>query len=469
MFSMIAATGASDGILGVFQGLDTLIYQFQSGDLKVAFGRIGLIVLGLLMIYLGRKGVLEALLMIPMGLGMIAVNAGMLWMPGPDFDKMHDPVPCIVPAGIPQNLSAEALHEKVITEVGKARPVMTDEIQTLLVKPTGNFDTVSGVAGLMGWLQINCMQPIYTFTFSNGLIACFVFMGIGSLLDIGYVLARPLQSMFVALCAEAGTILTLPIAMVFGLPITKAASVAMVGCADGPMVLFTALQLSPSIFAPITVVAYLYLGLCYGGYPYILKWLIPERLRALPAIPDTTVELSSHEKLAFAVLANLVLCFLFPVAAPLLLSLFLGIATREGDLEDFHKLLSGPVLYFSTLMLGLLLGLLCDANVMLSDEVMIILALGILALLISGLGGIAGGYLMYFFTGGKFNPVIGIAGVSCVPTCAKVAQKTVTKANPGANIMPQALGVNISGVITSAIICGIYVSLFKKFFMVIGG
>lgn len=483
LYSMLAnaATSAeSTDLLDVFQGLNTLITQFQEGDLKIAFGRIGLVLLGTLMIYLGRKGVLEGLLMIPMGLGMIAVNAGMMVMPGPDFDNMHiqsQPSAVVLPADLQ---SAAAITDAImghstisslskvtpsILEVGEARPVMKTEIQTLLIKPTGNFDTVSGVTALMGWLQINCMQPIYTFTFSNGLIACFVFMGIGALLDVGYVLARPFQSMFVALCAEAGTILTLPIAMACGLPITQAASVAMVGCADGPMVLFTALQLSPSLFAPITVVAYLYLGLCYGGYPYILKWLIPAKLRALPTIPDVTVELSSSEKLAFVVLANFVLCFLFPVAAPLFLSLFIGIATKEAELKDFHDLLSGPVLYFSTLILGLLLGLLCDANVMLSDEVMVILGLGILALLISGLGGIGGGYLMYFLSGRKFNPVIGIAGVSCVPTCAKVAQKTISKANPGVNAMPQALGINISGVITSAIICGIYVALLKKFFL----
>lgn len=457
---------ANVNILDIFQGPATLVDQLSAGEYVFGFGRIGLILLGFLMIYLGRKGVLEGLLMIPMGLGMIAVNAGNLILP------VHTPVMAVDDAKMLTELQKDdpnaVLPEMPYVSVEQLKylkPVMeTTEIGNMMVRTDVETETLGGVTAVMNWLQIYCFQPIYVFTFANGLIACFIFMGIGALLDVGYVLARPFQSMFVALCAEAGTILTLPIIMALSdMPVTYAASIAMVGCADGPMVLFTSLQLAKEIFAPLTVVAYLYLGLCYGGYPYLLKWLIPERLRALPAIPDITVELTSSEKLAFAVLACFVLCFLLPVASPLLLSLFLGIAVKEAELKDFHDLLAGPVLYFSTLILGLILGTLCGANVMFSSEVMVILIFGILSLLISGLGGIAGGYIMYFFTGGKFNPVIGIAGVSCVPTNAKVAQKCVSKANPAANIMPQALGVNISGVITSAIICGIYVALLKQF------
>ena len=112
-------------------------------------------------------------------------------------------------------------------------------------------------------------------------------------------------------------------------------------------------------------------------------------------------------------------------------------------------------------MLGLLLGVLCDAHTIMNPKVLPLLLLGILALLLSGVGGLLGGYIMYFITGGKYNPVIGIAAVSCVPSTAKVAQKCVSKVNPGAIIMPYALGANICGVITTAIITAIYMSLIK--------
>jgi oxaloacetate decarboxylase beta subunit len=115
------------------------------------------------------------------------------------------------------------------------------------------------------------------------------------------------------------------------------------------------------------------------------------------------------------------------------------------------------------MFLGLMLGILCDANTIMDPKILPLLLLGCLALLLSGVGGLLGGYFMYFVSGGKVNPVVGIAGVSCVPTTAKVAQKVVSKDNPHAVIMPAALGANISGVITTAIIAGIFCSLLAKF------
>ncbi len=400
--------------LDLFQGINTLVQGFST-DPKIAFGRIFLMVLGVVLLYLGRKGVLEALLMIPMGLGMATVNAGVM------FFSAYDPA---------TGMNFAAGHVQQLPG-------------TLFVAPLA-----SNTDALVNILQIDWLQPIYTFMFSNGLIACFVFMGIGTLLDVGFVMARPFQSMIIALFAELGTVFVFPIAVAMGLNPGQAAAVATIGGADGPMVLFTSLQLARDLFVPITVVAYLYLGLTYGGYPYLIKLLIPAKLRALPMPVEKTRTITSNEKLIFAVIACILLSLLFPVASPLLLSLFVGVVIRESNLPNFYELFSNTVLYGSTFFLGLLLGVLCEANTILNPVVLKLLVLGILALLISGIGGILGGYAMYFWSGKKYNPVIGIAGVSCVPTTAKVAQKSV---GPGVIILPHALGANISGVITSAI------------------
>jgi len=364
------------------------------------WGRIFLMLLGFLLIYLGAKEVLEPLLMIPMGLGMSAINAGVMFLEG-----------------------------------GKAGTLFIDP---LMSNPTD----------LVNIMQVNWLQPIYTLTFSNGLIACFVFMGIGVLLDVGYVMARPFQSMFIALFAELGTIVVFPIAVWLGMTPREAASVATIGGADGPMVLFTSLILAKDLFVPITVVGYLYLGLTYGGYPYLIKWLVPERIRGISMATDRGPKISRAQKLIFAVVTCTLLCLLFPVAAPLFFSLFVGVAVRESGIESFTKLLSETFLYGATFFLGLTLGVLCEASTLLDPVVLKLLLLGMLALLISALGGLAGGYILYFTSGGKFNPIIGIAGVSCVPTTAKV-------------ILPQALGANISGVITTAIIAAVYVSVLR--------
>lgn len=395
--------------LSIFQGLATL----SDSEPKIMIGRIFLMCLGVLLIYLGKKGVLEALLMVPMGLGMATVNAAVLFLDNGQMGTLF------------------------------LDPLITDTEQ------------------LMTTLQINWLQPIYTLTFSNGLIACLVFMGIGVLLDVGFVMARPFTSMFIALCAEIGTVITLPLAVWMGLSVQDAAATATIGGADGPMILFTALILSEDLFVPITVVAYLYLGLTYGGYPWLIKLMVPRHIRGMKMPVEKTREISSTEKLVFAVIANVILCLLFPVAAPLFFSLFIGVIIRESGMVKFAETFSGPVLYGATFFLGLLLGILCEASTILNPRVLTLLMLGIIALTFSGIGGLLGGWMLYFATGKKFNPVIGIAGVSCVPTCAKVAQKSVAEVTPDAVVLPHALGASISGVITSAIFAGVLITLVK--------
>jgi len=406
----------------MFQGVTTLF----SVSPQMALARLALIALGLFLLYLGRKGVLEALIMIPMGLGMATVNAAVMFF---DPLRLHGGV---------GNLFIEA-------QAG-ASP-----------------DAVRNAADLMTILQIDWLQPIYTFTFSNGLIACLVFLGIGSLLDIGFVLARPYTSITLALFAELGSIATIPIAKLFGFTTQQAAAISIVGGADGPMVLFTSLKLAPELFVPIAVVAYLYLGLTYGGYPYLIRLMVPKKLRQIPMYPPPNQrKYTAFEKMAVASVLCVLLSFLLPVAAPLIFSLFLGIVIRESGIKAFQDLISGPILYCSTLFLGLMLGILCDANTILDPKVLPLLVLGCISLLLSGIGGLLGGYFMWWISGKRINPVVGIAGVSCVPTTAKLAQKLVSKDNPSATIMPAALGANIAGVITTAIIAGVMCSLLAK-------
>ena len=394
-------------VLDLFQGVSTLFFQ----EPKIAIARIVLILLGIAMVYLGKKEILEPLIMIPMGFGMSAVNAGVLFL-----------------------------------SAGKTGTIFMDPL-------------VTDTNGLMNILQIDFLQPIYTFTFSNGLIACFVFMGIGVISDIGNVLRFPFTSMLIAMFAELGTVATFPIAHAMGLNYGEAAAVSVIGGADGPMVLYTSLILAKDLFVPITIVAYLYLSLTYGGYPFLIRLLVPREIRGQVVIATKKNDIKSSEKLAFAVVACTVLCLLFPVAAPLFLSFFLGIAIRESGMTKYAKLIEDVFLYGATFFLGLMLGVLCEASTILNPKILLLLILGMIALLISGIGGILGGYLVYYINNRNFNPTIGIAGVSCVPTTAKVAQKEVHNVNKYSFILQYAMGANICGVITTAILTGIYVTM----------
>jgi hypothetical protein len=231
--------------LEFFQG----IYTFFITEPSIALGRLLLVALGLLFIYLSYKKVLEALIMLPLGIGMIAVNAGLMVM-----------------------------------EAGN--------VGTLFVNPlAGNLEEI------MYYLQIDFLQPVYNFMFSNGLIACLVFMGIGAITDIDILLAKPGMSLFLAIFAELGTIATLPIAMGMGLLPNEAAAIALVGGADGPMVLYGSLMMAKDLFVPITVVAYVYLGICYAGYPFLAR-IIPRRMRETEMDWKTIPQVSGGAKFA---------------------------------------------------------------------------------------------------------------------------------------------------------------------------
>ena len=394
-----------DQLIHLFPGIGS----FFIDEPVVAVSRIALIIFGAVLAYYGFKRTLEPLIMVPMGLGMMAINSGVLFLDG----------------GITGNIILNPL--------------------------------TSDPASLINIMQVNFLQPIYNFTFSNGLVACLVFMGIGAMSDISVLLMRPWACSIIAIFAEMGTFATLIIGLKFGLPPGEAAAVATIGGADGPMVLFTSLMLAEDLFVPISIIAYLYLSLTYVGYPYLVKLLIPAKYRGT----ETAFEMgnvSKKKKFVSILVINTVLCLLLPVAAPLIMSFFIGMAIKEAEIEPLHALLENTILYGGTFFLGLLLGVLCDARTILDPKVGILIVLGIVALTISALGAILGGWIIYRLTKRKFNPVIGIAGVSCMPTTAKIAQKIAMEENPYCMIMPLAMGASLSGLIVSAIAAGVFIS-----------
>ena len=392
----------------IFEGVSS----FGQMDVQTVVIRLALIAVGLALIYLSAKEILDPLILMPMGLAMALVNGAILTMDGRLTNLFVDP---------------------------------------MLAKPD---DVVNS-------MQIFFLQPIYNLTFSNSLIACLVFMGIGVITDLDFLIARPFTSILIAVAAELGSILTFPLAVLFGFTYKEAAAIAIVGGADGPMVLFTSLELAKDLFVPIAVVAYVYLSITYAVYPYMIKLLVPKRMQGIVMDLRSIPKVSSRQKLAFAVLAGTVLSLLLPVAAPLFASFFIGVMVKEANIPRYRKFLDEVVLTGSSFFLGFVLGALLSVSVVTDPRIVYILILGMIALLLSGIGGLIAGVIAYWLSGGKTNPLVGIAGVSCVPTTAKVAQKCAFAVNKKAIILPFAMGPNVAGVITTAIIAGIYVGLLR--------
>jgi carboxybiotin decarboxylase len=401
-----------DNFLNIFPG----ILSFFQMPTEMAIARVFLIGLGFLILYLGCKDILEPLIMVPMGVGICLVNAGILMMP-----DLADPAK--------QKLGTMFLDSMVNT-------------------PTEHINA----------LQVYFLQPIYALTFSNGLIACMVFLGIGAITELDFFIGNPKLSLMLAIPAELGTFLTFPIAIAMGFTPKESAAIAVIGGADGPMVLFASLQLAKNLFVPISIISYIYLSIVYSGYPYLIKALVPKKLRGIPMKEMKIIKVSSGEKISFSIVTGTVLSLLFPVAAPLFVSFFLGVIIKESNVTRYVRFADEVILTGATLFLGFLLGCLLSADIVVNPQMFKLIILGFVALFLSGIGGLFGGYLACWLSKGKINPLIGIAGVSCVPSTAKVAHKCANEVNEEAFILPYAMGPNIAGVITTAILTAIYVT-----------
>ena len=401
-----------ENFISIFPGIQSF---FQMPP-EMAIARLLLIGLGFLILYLGCKDVLEPLIMVPMGVGICLVNAGMLMMP-----DLADPNK--------QKLGTMFLDSMVNTP--------TDHINAL---------------------QVYFLQPIYALTFSNGLIACMVFLGIGAITELDFFVGNPKLSLMLAIPAELGTFLTFPVAIAMGFTPRESAAIAVIGGADGPMVLFASLQLAKNLFVPISIISYIYLSVVYSGYPYLIKALVPKKLRGIPMKEMKIIKVSSEEKIAFSIVTGTVLSLLFPVAAPLFVSFFLGVIIRESKVTRYIHFADEVILTGATLFLGFLLGCLLSADIVVNPQMFKLIILGFVALFLSGVGGLLGGYVVCWLSKGKINPLIGIAGVSCVPSTAKVAHKCANEVNEDAFILPYAMGPNIAGVITTAILTACYVT-----------
>ena len=401
-----------ENFISIFPGIQSF---FQMPP-EMAIARLLLIGLGFLILYLGCKDVLEPLIMIPMGVGICLVNAGIFMMP--------DPV-----------------------DPGKQK-LGTMFLESMVNTPAGHINA----------LQVYFLQPIYALTFSNGLIACMVFLGIGAITELDFFVGNPKLSLMLAIPAELGTFLTFPIAIAMGFTPHESAAIAVIGTADGPMVLFTSLQLAKNLFVPISIISYIYLSIVYAGYPYLIKALVPRKFRGIPMKEMKIIQVSAEEKIAFSIVTGTVLSLLFPVAAPLFVSFFLGVIIKESKVMRYIQFAENVILTGATLFLGFLLGCLLSADIVVNPQMFKLIVLGFVALLLSGVGGLLGGYVVCWLSRGKINPLVGIAGVSCVPSTAKVAHKCAHEVNEEAFILPYAMGPNIAGVITSAIITACYVT-----------
>lgn len=293
-----------------------------------------------------------------------------------------------------------------------------------------------------------------------GIYPPLIFLGVGAMTDFGPLLANP-KSILLGAAAQLGIFAALLGALVLniffpqlGFDLKSAASIGIIGGADGPTAIFLTSRLKPDLLGPIAIAAYSYMALIPIIQPPIMRWLTTKEERQI--VMEQLRPVSKTEKILFPIIVTLLGALILPSAAPLLGALMLGNLLRESGVADrLSKTVQNELMNIITVFLGLSVGAKADAKLFLQPSTLGIILLGLTAFCLSTMGGVLFGRVMCKLTGGKINPLIGAAGVSAVPMASRVVQKVGAEERPGNYLLMHAMGPNVAGVIGSAVAAGV--------------
>ncbi|MDO4269303.1 MAG: sodium ion-translocating decarboxylase subunit beta [Eubacteriales bacterium] len=285
-----------------------------------------------------------------------------------------------------------------------------------------------------------------------------IFLGIGAMTDFGPLIARP-SSMLLGAAAQFGIFSAFLLALALGFPEAVAAAIGVIGGADGPTAILTASKLAPAFLPAIAIAAYSYMALIPMIQPPLMRLMTSKKEREIKM--EQLRPVSKTEKIVFPVAVAIIVIGLIPETAPLIGMLMLGNLFREcGVVDRLSDTAQNALVNIVTIFLGLSVGCKAVAETFLTWDTIKIIVLGLLAFMLSTLGGLLFGKVMCKLSGGKINPLIGSAGVSAVPMAARVAQVEGQKANPANFLLMHAMGPNVAGVIGSAVAAGFMIKVF---------
>ncbi len=395
-----------------------------------------LIMIGIsfLLMYLAIVKKFEPLLLLPIAFGMLMTNL-------PGAEMFHE----ILFAGghVHWDLFGGA---PVTADFVNALEGISPELQQSFQSMIGSSIT----PGLVDYLYLGVKLGIYP---------CLIFLGVGCMTDFGPLIANP-KSLLLGAAAQLGIFMTFAGCRLSGLfTAAQAASIGIIGGADGPTAIFVTTRLAPELLGPIAVAAYSYMALVPVIQPPIMRLLTTKKERQIVMKPLRAV--SRKEKIAFPIVITVFVSLLVPSAAPLVACLMLGVLFREtGVVDRLSKTAQNELMNIVTIFLGISVGCTATAKTFLSLQTIAIMVMGVIAFGFGTAGGVLLAKLMNLFLKEKINPLIGSAGVSAVPMAARVSQVEGQKENPGNFLLMHAMGPNVAGVIGSAIAAGVLMALF---------
>ena len=291
-----------------------------------------------------------------------------------------------------------------------------------------------------------------------GIYPPLIFLGIGTMTDFTPLIARP-SSLLLGAAAQLGIFFTFVGAKLLGFTNPEAASIGIIGGADGPTAIYVTTKLAPHLLGSIAVAAYCYMALVPVIQPPIMKALTTEKERQI--VMETPRKVSKTEKILFPIIVTIIVSLTLPDAALLVGCLMMGNLMKEsGVVERITKTAGNELMNIITIFLGFTVGCTTNAATFLNLQTVEIIVLGVIAFGVGTAGGVLLGKVMCAVTHGKVNPLIGSAGVSAVPMAARVSQKVGQEYNPSNYLLMHAMGPNVAGVIGSAVAAGILINMF---------
>ncbi len=401
----------------ILESLSKLVTESGFATLFVDGGwrNLVMIVISCVLFYLGIKKQYEPLLMIGIAMGCLLANVSAL-------------------GGFANSLYHQDLWNAFLDETSQYHH---------------SYGYIMANGGLIDILYIGVKAGIYP---------CLIFIGIGAMTDFGPLISNP-KSLLLGAAAQFGVFFAFFGATLLGFTGNEAASIGIIGGADGPTAILTTTKLAPHLLGPIAVAAYSYMALIPMIQPPIMRALTTEKERSVKM--EQLREVSKTEKILFPIVVIIFVVLLLPSTAPLIGCLMFGNLLKETGVTDrLSDVAQNALMNIVTLFLGISVGATMVGSNFLNLKTIYIVVLGLIAFSFSTIGGLLVGKLMYKISGGKINPLIGSAGVSAVPMAARVSQKEGQKANPSNFLLMHAMGPNVAGVIGSAIAAGFLLAVF---------
>ena len=323
------------------------------------------------------------------------------------------------------------------------------ELWTAFMNHEIGYGTVLLEGGLLDYFYIGVKTSIYP---------CLIFMGVGAMSDFGPLLSNP-KSLLLGAAAQMGVFAAFFGAICLGFTGPEAASIGIIGGADGPTAIFLTSRLAPHLLGAIAVAAYSYMALIPMIQPPFMNLLTTAEQRKIKMVQ--TRQVSKTERIIFPIVVTLFVALLLPDTAPLIGCLMLGNLFKECGVTDrLSDTVQNALMNIVTILLSTSVGATMVGSNFLTGQTLKIVVLGVCAFILSTVGGLLGGQVMCWATKGKVNPLIGSAGVSAVPMAARVSNKVGQQNNPSNFLLMHALGPNVAGVIGSAIAAGFLLSVF---------